>query len=568
MVRKASQNPQEPGAHAPVLRCDVLAHAMNPGKERALRAMLALWRGHAGIVGAALWRRFQETGLVDGLYDAATQARKDLARPRRAILAALAQRHALPVAPEDRRRRLSLPDGFADPFAATKAKLGFSGFQMVRAQVAGTLASFAANRQNDFVRAVWRSSLCEAERHMLFAVNRARAWNRPGTPVTVTRDGQRLTVPARLRAVARSLWRQILKRHRRPAFGRIGMTLDQRAITLAPARAGGPFAFWAKVMLIPGARGADGPKAVWVPLLQNRRFADRKGRRKLTVNLREGHEGTLGFGVVTDVGAACAQERADYAATAEGEIGLDFGLANLFASSAGDLLGRDFLGKLKALDATLTGIARHWQRANPGRKLRHCSRYRAQAERARGVIRTEVGRILNRLVATRRPAGLAVEDLDFRHPDLSSRMNRLLSKCGRACLNRKLAALEQEKGLTVRHVAAPYTSQTCSACGYVAKSNRTSQTRFACGWCGHQSHADVNAARNVGSERFRAFGCASRGGRKRILGALTRQHAERWPLARQRACGHTGTTGSPADPRLANPYFKDWRDAARSTPAA
>ncbi|MFL6217217.1 MAG: zinc ribbon domain-containing protein, partial [Actinomycetes bacterium] len=41
-----------------------------------------------------------------------------------------------------------------------------------------------------------------------------------------------------------------------------------------------------------------------------------------------------------------------------------------------------------------------------------------------------------------------------------------------------------------------YTSQRCSACGHVAPENRESQA-FRCVACGHQGHADVNAALNI-----------------------------------------------------------------------
>ncbi|MFF6984623.1 zinc ribbon domain-containing protein [Streptomyces sp. NPDC008343] len=44
-----------------------------------------------------------------------------------------------------------------------------------------------------------------------------------------------------------------------------------------------------------------------------------------------------------------------------------------------------------------------------------------------------------------------------------------------------------------------YTSQRCSACGFVTEGNRASQAVFRCkaAGCGHTAHADVNAAINV-----------------------------------------------------------------------
>ncbi|MEU1408553.1 zinc ribbon domain-containing protein [Streptomyces sp. NPDC005728] len=44
-----------------------------------------------------------------------------------------------------------------------------------------------------------------------------------------------------------------------------------------------------------------------------------------------------------------------------------------------------------------------------------------------------------------------------------------------------------------------YTSQRCSACGFVTENNRESQAVFRCkaAGCGHREHADVNAAKNI-----------------------------------------------------------------------
>jgi putative transposase len=42
-----------------------------------------------------------------------------------------------------------------------------------------------------------------------------------------------------------------------------------------------------------------------------------------------------------------------------------------------------------------------------------------------------------------------------------------------------------------------HTSQQCSCCGHTAKENRVSQAVFFCQVCGHEEHADVNAAKNI-----------------------------------------------------------------------
>ena len=52
-------------------------------------------------------------------------------------------------------------------------------------------------------------------------------------------------------------------------------------------------------------------------------------------------------------------------------------------------------------------------------------------------------------------------------------------------------------GVAVVEVDARNTSQRCSSCGYTDPRSRESQSRFRCRVCGHEAHADVNAALNI-----------------------------------------------------------------------
>ena len=55
----------------------------------------------------------------------------------------------------------------------------------------------------------------------------------------------------------------------------------------------------------------------------------------------------------------------------------------------------------------------------------------------------------------------------------------------------------QLAGVRVEVVDPKNTSRTCAECGHCEKSNRQSQDSFLCKQCGHQNHADINAARNI-----------------------------------------------------------------------
>jgi putative transposase len=55
----------------------------------------------------------------------------------------------------------------------------------------------------------------------------------------------------------------------------------------------------------------------------------------------------------------------------------------------------------------------------------------------------------------------------------------------------------EAKGIKIEFVDSRYTSQKCSICGYISRSNRKSQSQFKCKECNFTLNADLNAARNI-----------------------------------------------------------------------
>jgi putative transposase len=95
---------------------------------------------------------------------------------------------------------------------------------------------------------------------------------------------------------------------------------------------------------------------------------------------------------------------------------------------------------------------------------------------------------------TRSAAGTL--DEPGRNVAAKSGLNRAMLDAGLG----QLATLIGEKAAwaarTVIGVDAKYTSQTCAACGHVAKESRE-RAHFTCVACHHRDHADVNAARVI-----------------------------------------------------------------------
>ena len=69
--------------------------------------------------------------------------------------------------------------------------------------------------------------------------------------------------------------------------------------------------------------------------------------------------------------------------------------------------------------------------------------------------------------------------------------------------------LAELKGVYVEYVNPRYTSQMCSKCGIIKKSNRKNQSFYSCD-CGLKLNADLNASRNISKVWRMANGYASR----------------------------------------------------------
>ncbi|WP_040803070.1 zinc ribbon domain-containing protein [Nocardia concava] len=238
-------------------------------------------------------------------------------------------------------------------------------------------------------------------------------------------------------------------------------------------------------------------------------------------------------------------------------VGLDWGLKNIFTSSSGELLGRRLYGWLCLRDRELSDLVATLQRQKI--RPRDSKRFVRLNRRIREYVRNEVGRVLNRL-ADRDIRELVVEELDFRIGGLSTRLNRILRRAGRAVVRAKLDSLVETHGIIVTEVNSAYTSRRCSGCGYVDKRNRTSQERFACRFCGRKLLADTNAARNILGRSEDENGLRGLG-KERVLAEMDRMFRASWrfdpTLLRERptrgrstATSETTSTGAESIPTL------------------
>jgi transposase len=200
-----------------------------------------------------------------------------------------------------------------------------------------------------------------------------------------------------------------------------------------------------------------------------------------------------------------------------GVVGVDRGVAVSAALSTGELLRCPDLSSRAA--ARLTHLQRRLARSRRGSNRRRRVKSAIAKLHAHAADRRKdwVEKVTTGLA--RRFDVIRVEDLgvarmtrrpkprpDFARPGSYLPNGRRV----KAVLNRGILAngwgslvrrLEEKAPGRVERINPAYTSQTCSVCGHRAPENRESQAVFRCVACGHQAHADVNAASSIAAGR-------------------------------------------------------------------
>ena len=196
-------------------------------------------------------------------------------------------------------------------------------------------------------------------------------------------------------------------------------------------------------------------------------------------------------------------------ATGNGEIvGTDRGVAVSAALSTGKMLTSPGLSAGRG--HRLVGhLQRRLARARPGsnrraRVKRAVARLRAREADARkdwaekastGIARRfDLIKVENLRIADMTRSATGTVGNPGRNVRAKARLNREILRSGWGLLVRRL----QDKAPGRAEKVKPhYTSQRCSACGYVDAKSRESQARFAPTACRFVCNADVNAARNI-----------------------------------------------------------------------
>jgi putative transposase len=206
--------------------------------------------------------------------------------------------------------------------------------------------------------------------------------------------------------------------------------------------------------------------------------------------------------------------------TATTAVGIDVGIARFATVSDGTFLQP--LNSFKKHERRLAKYQRRMSRKIKFSKNWHKAKKRVQTIHSH--ISNARRDYLHKVTYTlsKNHAMVAIEDLQIRNMSKSSKGNaekagkNVVAKSGlnksildqgwfefRRQLEYKLAW----NGGVLVAVPPQYTSQTCPACGCVAKGNRQTQAQFACVSCGYENHADVVGAINILARGHRVLAC-------------------------------------------------------------
>lgn len=387
----------------------------------------------------------------------------------------------------------------------------------VSRQAKASFDSWLTNRQNEFRNLVYHSTLDDSTKRDLYVINLRYAWYERSDD-----EAHRM---------ARRLMKHLRHRNRIPDLSKCRtMDMDGKIARIEDAK-NTKCERWAVVSTL------ESGKPIRVPVIADRKLDENLFLNNETLSnhltICFNPDGSANGTLITTLPKA---EKRTQGKT----LGLDWGMDCMLALSDGRLLGSRMFEWLKQRDMELVELTRALQKN--GVKPSKSRRYRNLQRRIRAYYRNEIGRLFNRL-SNEQVKEIVVEKLDFRNPNLSRKMNRLLTRTGRAAVVAKLKRIQELDGITVTEINPAYTSQQCSHCGYTARNNRPSRDLFRCKCCGTTLHADINASRNILSRRSRENGW--RFIRKQeIVRILNREHTNRYAHHNNHLMGNAQTSGA------------------------
>ncbi|WP_297890117.1 RNA-guided endonuclease TnpB family protein [Sulfurihydrogenibium sp.] len=350
-----------------------------------------------------------------------------------------------------------------------------------------TYLSFLENAKDYIVGLITKSTLNDNDKLILYILNRRGLWLNPPNELEVSKDNQVITLSVNQehKKLIKKLFHRYLATHRLPEFKNTPLIGDGKIMEFQKSKKSKHFEYW--IRLSTNIKN----KPIYIPIKETEYYKLKDGKDTSIFQFVKDDLGNIQLKRIKEINA---KEN-----NGDNVLSLDFGLANLFATDKGDLLGRRFYDKVKEYADKIDKLQRNLQRQ--GIKPKESKRYIKLSFKLKEFVKNEIRRIINKLIRRYNPSIIVVENLKNFIQNVINQfpktVKRTLIRIGRKEIKNKLNDISQEYGIQVIEINPAYSSQACSNCGYIDRENRKSQSEFECRLCGKRVHADVNASRNI-----------------------------------------------------------------------
>jgi len=174
-------------------------------------------------------------------------------------------------------------------------------------------------------------------------------------------------------------------------------------------------------------------------------------------------------------------------------VGIDRGIKKLAVTSDNRFFGG---GNTRRICRKYQSIRSKLQRCGSKSAKRHLVRLSGQEHR----FKADTNHTISKQIVQELNPGdtIVLEDLSgIRNKRMRKKQRKEINSWNFYQLEQFIKYKAEARSISVEHVDARYTSQRCSKCGNIKRSNRKSQSCFECKRCGFKLNADLNAARNI-----------------------------------------------------------------------
>ncbi len=191
-------------------------------------------------------------------------------------------------------------------------------------------------------------------------------------------------------------------------------------------------------------------------------------------------------------------------------VGVDLGLNRPAVVSNRKFLGRR---RWREISHRYFRLRRKLQSKGTRQAKKHLKRLSGQLAR----FRKDCDHVLSKqVVQSIRPGTTIVvenlTDIRTRTRQKGRQSRRRLHSWSFAQMRSFLTYKAEAKGCQVVGIDPRYTSQRCSRCGHIHRTNRKSQSVFLCRQCGYELNADLNGAINIAEKYLASVGTSDAGG--------------------------------------------------------